>query len=43
MDFPDALIAQLGRAAAARYGEKYDGFYTFDEAARAAIKGAKAP
>lgn len=42
VDFPDALILNQGRGAAAYYDEPFDGFYTFDTAAQK-LAGALAP
>lgn len=41
-DFADALILNIGRDFAARLGQPFDGFYTFDEKARR-MPGTKAP
>lgn len=42
IDFQDTLIFHAGRDAAAYYEESFDGFYTFDVAARV-LPGAVAP
>ena len=43
VDFPDALIRQIGKDAAAQNGEKFGGFYTFDTEAQKAFNDAKSP
>jgi len=42
VDFSDALIFHTGKNAAGQYSETFDGFYTFDVAARS-LPGAIAP
>lgn len=42
VDFPDILILHTGQDAAAQYDENFDGFYTFDAAARC-LPGTMAP
>jgi len=43
VDFPDALIRQVGMDAAVQYGEEFGGFYTFDADARKAFSDARSP
>jgi len=43
VDFPDALIRQIGKDAAIQYNEEFGGFYTFDADARKAFSDAKSP
>ena len=43
VDFPDALIRQIGKDTAEQYGEAFSGFYTFDTQAQKAFGDAKSP
>ena len=43
VDFPDSLIFHVGKDVAEQYGEKFDGFYTFNTNAGRAFREAKTP